>query len=53
MYTLIVLAILLTGGKVSTTITDIATMAECRAIAEHLTGEIERRGGAVQKSECK
>ena len=52
-FTLLILALLATGGKVQTTITEISSLAECRAVQEFLVGEIERRGGTVQKAECK
>ena len=52
-FTLIILAILMTGGKAQTIITEIGTMAECRAISDYLVGEIERRGGTVTKAECR
>lgn len=52
-FTLIILALLATGAKVETTITQITSLAECRAVSDYLVGEIERRGGQVTKAECK
>jgi len=52
-FALILLAILSSGARVTTEIVDIPSMAECHAVAQAITGQIENAGGRVTKAECR